>query len=68
MKIPFLGRRTFLNTKNEYHFQPAFVPIKAEQTQRHCYVHPSVIATMWETNTQDKSYKHPICGECFEGA
>jgi type I site-specific restriction endonuclease len=63
----FLGRRTYQKFK-QYHFQSRFIPIKDHETQRHCYIHPSVVATMWETNTQDNSYKRPICNECFESA
>lgn len=64
----FLGRRTFRRKRREYHFQSRFAPIRPEQTTRHCYVHPAVTAEFWEMNTQDKSYKRPICQACFEEA
>ena len=62
----FLGRRSRPSKSNPYHFQSRYVPIKG--TTRHCYVHPSVEATVWEMNTQDKSYRRPICAECLEEA
>jgi len=60
------GRRRLMR-RVRYHFQSRFAPITGE-TVRHCYVHPSVEAKLWEFNTQDNSYKRPLCIECFESA
>jgi len=62
-QIAFTGRRTARKgNKKPYHFQPRYVAI--EGTQRHCYIHPREVATHFELNTQDKSYKRPVCAGC----
>ena len=47
----------------QYHFQPQSVPITG--TERHCHIHPANIATHFELNTQDKSYRRPVCAGCI---
>jgi len=48
--------------RKAYHFQARYVPITG--TQRHCHIHPSNVAVAWELNTQDKSYRRPVCSGC----
>ena len=64
-KAAFTGRRTFRRGKRiNYHFDPRYVAITPAQTPRKCYIHPQEQATHWELNTQDKSYKRPVCVGC----
>lgn len=59
----FTGRRTMQSSKRKnYHFQARYVPV--EGTDRHCYIHPQNPATHFELNTQDKSYRRPVCAGC----
>lgn len=48
----------------QYDFNAKYVPI--EGTQRHCYIHPQEIATHFELNTHDKSYRRPVCAGCAQ--
>ena len=45
-----------------YHFDRTVLRLTG--TNRHCYVHPEVEAVAFEGNTQDRSYRRPICVEC----
>jgi hypothetical protein len=55
------GRRGRAKPK-AYHFQAKYVP--AEGTERHCYIHPRNVATHFELNSFDKSYRRPVCAGC----
>ena len=48
--------------KEPYHFQAAYEPITG--TRRRCFIHPKNVATHFEVNTQDKSYRRPVCAGC----
>jgi hypothetical protein len=48
----------------KYHMQASYIEINENQTQRHCYNHPQNVATHFELNIQDKSYKRPVCSGC----
>lgn len=50
--------------RNAYHFQSRYVPIMG--TQRHCNVHPARLASHFQLNTQDRSYRRPVCATCVE--
>jgi hypothetical protein len=50
--------------RKPYHFQARYVTMSAAQTPRHCYLHPKEAAVAWELNTQDASYKRPVCANC----
>jgi hypothetical protein len=47
-----------------YHFDVLYEPMSILSNQRHCYIHPKNAATYWEINTQDKSYRRPVCAGC----
>lgn len=55
-----------IRMKRTYQFDPRYVPMTDHATRRHCYVHPQEIATHFELNTQDRSYKRPVCAGCAE--
>jgi len=55
--------RLRLMQRRVYNFQPRVVKIEGN-TSRKCYVHPQNNATHWELNTQDRSYKRPVCEGC----
>ncbi len=55
------GRRNRQDHK-AYVFDARYVPITG--TQRHCYIHPQNVATHFELNTQDASYRRPVCSGC----
>ena len=46
-----------------YHIELEYLPIESA-TLKHCYVHPLNIASHWELNKKDKSYKRPVCEGC----
>ena len=48
--------------KPMYNLQRGFA--KIEGTIRKCFRHPSREAILFEKNTQDGSYKRPMCEEC----
>lgn len=56
------GSRSRQKAKQPYNFVPRYVALTG--TERHCYIHPAELATAWELNTQDKSYRRPVCVGC----
>jgi hypothetical protein len=59
----YLGRRSNLKPRG-YTFDARYEAMDPRSTERHCYVHPQNLATHWELNTQDKSYRRPVCEGC----
>lgn len=61
----YSGRRTFRRARKPYAFDPRYEALTG--TNRHCYVHPKEEAVLMERNTQDKSYRVPLCRGCVQG-
>jgi hypothetical protein len=57
-------RQLRIREKRHYHFQPEYELITG--TERHCFRHPQNLATHFELNTQDKSYRRPVCDGCAQ--
>lgn len=61
----WIGRRANQKPRT-YHFDPRYEVIDPRCTERKCYLHPQNPATHWELNTQDKSYRRPVCEGCAQ--
>ena len=55
-----------LRDKTRKPYDTSFIYGPAFGTERHCYVHPSNIATHMEYNLHDASYIRPVCTECVD--
>lgn len=63
LQAKYLWARAKATVKpRKYHFQARYVPILG--TERHCHIHPRKVATSFELNTQDKSYRRAVCADC----
>jgi hypothetical protein len=52
--------------REPYGAELTYYPVREHETRRVCYVHPQNVATHWELNKADGSYKRPVCQGCAQ--